>query len=162
MSRMLFNPWQIILIALAGWMNREQSVVIEYIKEENRVLRELLGKKRLRLSNNQRRRLAAQGKTLGRKLLSTCCSIVTPDTILRWHRDLIAKKYDGSANRKPGGRHLRYVVHEYVEHYHAERNHQGIGNRLIEGRHDGAENAGPVISRTRVGGMLKYYHRTAA
>ena len=99
---MLFNPWQIILIALAGWMNREQSVVIDYIKEENRVLRELLGKKRLRLNNDQRRRLAAQGKTLGRKLLSTCCSIVTPDTILRWHRKLIAKKYDGSANRGPG------------------------------------------------------------
>ena len=58
MSRMLFNPWQIILIALAGWMNREQSVVIEYIKEENRVLRELLGKKRLRLNDDQRRRLA--------------------------------------------------------------------------------------------------------
>ena len=61
-----------------------------------------------------------------------------------------------------GGRHLRYAIKEYVEHYHAERNHQGIGNRLIEGRHDGAENAGPVESRTRVGGMLKYYHRAAA
>ncbi len=97
MLRMLFNPWQIILIALAGWMNREQSVVIEYMKEENRVLRELLGKKRLRLNNDQRRRLAAKGKTLGRKLLSTCCSIVTPDTILRWHRKLIAVKYDGSS-----------------------------------------------------------------
>jgi transposase InsO family protein len=61
-----------------------------------------------------------------------------------------------------GGRHLRYVINEYVEHYHAERNHQGIGNRLIEGGHDGAEIAGPVVSRTRVGGMLKYYHRVAA
>ena len=61
-----------------------------------------------------------------------------------------------------GGRHLRYVINEYVEHYLAERNHQGIGNRLIEGRHDGAENAGPVVSRKRVGGMLKYYHRAAA
>jgi len=99
---MLFNPWQIILIALAGWMNREQSVVIEYIKEENRVLRELLGKKRLRLNDDQRRRLAAKGKTLGRKLLSTCCSIVTPDTICRWHRKLIAMKYDGSSKRRSG------------------------------------------------------------
>ena len=102
MSRMLFNPWQIILIALAGWMNREQAAVVEYLKEENRVLRELLGKERLRLNDDQRRRLAAQGKSLGRKLLSTCCSIVTPDTILRWHRKLIAIKYYGSANRKPG------------------------------------------------------------
>jgi hypothetical protein len=111
---MLFNPWQIILIALAGWMNREQSVVIEYIKEENRVLRELLGKKRLRLNDDQRRRLAAKGKTLGRKLLSTCCSIVTPDTILRWHRKLIAKKYDGSANRKPGRPRVRNCIRNLV------------------------------------------------
>jgi putative transposase len=61
-----------------------------------------------------------------------------------------------------GGRHLRYVINENVEHYLAERNHQGIGNRLIEGMRDGAENAGPVVSRKRVGGMLKYYHRAAA
>ena len=60
------------------------------------------------------------------------------------------------------GKHLRYVVNEYVEHYHAERNHQGIGNRLIEERHEGAQNTGPVVSRTRVGGMLRYYHRAAA
>jgi hypothetical protein len=66
------------------------------------VLRELLGKKRLRLNDDQRRRLAVLGKALGRKLLSTCCSIVTPDTVLRWHRKLIAMKYDGSAHRKPG------------------------------------------------------------
>jgi transposase InsO family protein len=61
-----------------------------------------------------------------------------------------------------GGRHLRYVINEYVEHYHVERNHQGIGNRLIGGRHDGVQNAGPVVSRERLGGMLKYYHRVAA
>ncbi len=61
-----------------------------------------------------------------------------------------------------GGKHLRCVVKEYVEHYHAERNHQGIGNRLIEGTGERAENPGPVVSRTRVGGMLKYYHRVAA
>ncbi len=61
-----------------------------------------------------------------------------------------------------GGKHLRYVINEYVEHYHAERNHQGIGNRLIEGRDEGAERRGLVVSRTRGGGMLKYYYRSAA
>ena len=61
-----------------------------------------------------------------------------------------------------GVRHLRYVINEYVEHYHVERNHQGIGNRLIGGRHDGVQSAGPVVSRARLGGMLKYYHRAAA
>lgn len=357
---MSLNPWHILVIAMAGWMNREQSTVIEYLREENRVHRELLGGKRPRLNDDQRRRLAAKGKALGRKLLSTCCCIVTPDTILRWHRKLIAMKYDGSANRGPGrprvldrirglvlrmacenrtwgykriqgalanlghnvckatikrilksegiepapersgkttwnefirnhwdslaaadfftvevwtqfglvrhvvffvmelstrrveiagiapdpdgswmaqvarnltdncdgflvakhyfihdrdplytaqftmtlaaagvrcvklppkspnlnayaerfvrsiksecldrmiffgGKHLRYVANEYVQHYHAERNHQGIGNRLIEERDEGVENSGPVVSRNRVGGMLRYYLRTAA
>ena len=357
---MHLNPSNLLLIAIAGWMNREQAAVVEYLKEENRVLRELLGKKRLRLNDDQRRRLAVLGKALGRKLLSTCCNIVTPDTVLRWHRKLIAMKYDGSAQRKLGrprisvrirrlairmaeenrtwgygriqgalanlsytickttikrilkdkgiepaperskkstwheflrnhwdslaacdfftvevwtpfglvryavffvmelstrrveiagvapdpygswmvqiarnltdcfagflngkrylihdrdplytaqftktlaaadvrcvklppkspnlsphaerfvrsikseclnrmiffgGRHLRCVIDEYVQHYHTERNHQGIGNRLIEGRDEGVENTGPVVARTRVGGMLKYYHRAAA
>jgi transposase InsO family protein len=61
-----------------------------------------------------------------------------------------------------GGRHLRYAINEYIQHYHTERNHQGIGNQLIEGRNKDAENTGPVVARTRVGGMLKYYHRAAA
>ncbi|MCZ6652454.1 MAG: hypothetical protein O7D91_05435, partial [Planctomycetota bacterium] len=83
-------------------MNREQSAVVEYLKEENRILRALLGKKRSRLNDDQRRRLAEKGKALGRKFLSTCCCVVTPDTVLRWHRKLMAKKYDGSADRGPG------------------------------------------------------------
>ena len=70
-------------------MNREQAAVVEYLKEENRVLRELLGKKRPHLNDEQRRRLAVLGKTPGHKLLSTCCNIVTPDTVLRWHRKLM-------------------------------------------------------------------------
>ncbi len=61
-----------------------------------------------------------------------------------------------------GGRHLRFVLAEYGEHYHAERNHQGIGNQLIEGTDETAKDTGPVVSRARVGGMLKYYHRAAA
>ena len=61
-----------------------------------------------------------------------------------------------------GGKHLRCVVNEYVEHYHAERNHQGIGNRLIETTTLASPDDGPVVSRTRVGGMLKYYYRSAA
>ena len=91
-----------MLLSVAGWMNQEQSTVIDYLKEENRVLRELLGDKRPRLNDEQRRRLAIKGNALGRKLLSTVCGIVTPDTILRWHRKLIAIKYDGNAHRGLG------------------------------------------------------------
>ena len=150
MSHMLFHPWQIILIALAGCMNREQSVVIEYIKEENRVLRELLGKKRLRLNDDQRRRLAAQGKTLGRKLLSTCCSIVTPDTILRWHRKLIAIKYDGSANRKPGRPRIAVCIRRLIQRMAKEN--RTWGYKRIQGA---LANLNYSICKTTIKRILK-------
>ena len=97
---MMLYPWQFLLVVLAGWVNEEQRQVIEYLKEEHRVLREQLGKKRLRFTDDQRRRLAAKGKILGRKLLRELGCIVTPATILRWHRKLIAMKYDGSKHRR--------------------------------------------------------------
>lgn len=89
-----FDPFRLLLIAVAGWINQQQQDVIEYLKEENRVLREQLGGKRLRLSDDQRRRLAARAMTIGRKLLREGATIVTPETLLAWHRKLIAKKYD--------------------------------------------------------------------
>ena len=55
----ILRPWQVILIALAGWINQQQLEVIEFLKEENRVLREQLKGKRLRFTDDQRRRLAA-------------------------------------------------------------------------------------------------------
>ena len=64
-----------------------------YLLEENRVLREQLGDRRLRLTDDQRRRLAARGKVLGRSLLAKVATIVTPDTILRWYHTLIAAKF---------------------------------------------------------------------
>src|SRR5437868_11715271 len=102
MSRML-DPFQFLLIAIAGWMNHRQLHVIEYLREENRVLREQLGNRRLRLNDDQRRRLASKSKGLGRKLLAEVATIVTPETLLAWHRKLIAHKYDGSQSRGPGG-----------------------------------------------------------
>jgi len=96
------DPFWFVLIALAGWMNQRQLQAINYLREENRVLREQLGGRRLRLNDDQRRRLAAKANGLGRKLLSELATIVTPETLLGWHRKLIAQKYDGSGNRGPG------------------------------------------------------------
>jgi len=93
---------QFVVTILAGWVQRRQQQVIEYLTEENRVLRELLGKKRPCLTNDQRRRLAVRAKALGRSALQGIVCIVTPDTLLRWYRNLVAKKYDGSAARGPG------------------------------------------------------------
>jgi hypothetical protein len=89
------NPFQFLVIALAGWMNHRQQNVIEYLREENRVLREHLGDRRLRFNDDQRRRLSVRGKGLGRKLLMEIATLVTPATLLAWHRKLIAQKYDG-------------------------------------------------------------------
>jgi hypothetical protein len=86
---------QLLLATFAGWVGRQQSAVITYLIEENRVLKEQLdsGGRRLRFTDDQRRRLAKKGKPLGRKVLDTIATIVTPDTILAWHRELIATKW---------------------------------------------------------------------
>ena len=94
--------FQLCISAVAGWMNRGQQQVIEYLVEENRALREQLGGRRLRLTDAQRRRLAVRAKALGRKALMGVACIVTPDTRLRWYRKLVARKYDGSRRRGPG------------------------------------------------------------
>src|SRR5437773_11993427 len=95
------NPLPFLLVCCAGWMNRHQQVVIEYLQAEIGVLKEQLGR-RPRFNDDQRRRLAVKGKPVGRKDLLRLASIVTPDTLLGWHRRLIAKKYDTSQKRKPG------------------------------------------------------------
>ncbi len=95
-------PLQFLLLVFAGWVNRRQREVVEYLQEENRVLREQLGDRRLRFTDDQRRRLAAKGRALGRRVLKQLGGLVTPDTILRWYRELIAKKYDGTSQRDGG------------------------------------------------------------
>src|SRR3954453_9913978 len=98
----VLDPFRFLLIALSGWMNQRQLHMIEYLREENRVLREQLGQRRLRLDDDQRRRLAAKAKGFGQKVLAELATIVTPETLLRWHQRLIAQKYDGSGYRRPG------------------------------------------------------------
>jgi hypothetical protein len=85
------------LIILASWINRQQQEVIEYLRPENAVLKEQLGKKRILLNDvnsEQRRRLAVKGKLIGRKQLEQVGTLFTPDTISRWHRQLVANKWD--------------------------------------------------------------------
>ncbi len=91
-----------LLLVVAGWVTRQQQDVIDYLREENRVLRAGLRGKRLRLSDEDRRRLAVKAQALGRDVLAQIASVATPSTLLRWYRCLIAAKYDGSKNRSPG------------------------------------------------------------
>jgi putative transposase len=92
---------QVLLVTLAGWVNRHQQHVIEYLIEESCVLKGQLKGRRLRLTDDQRRRLAAKGRRLDRRVLRQVMTIVTPDTILRWHRQLIARKWTFTPTR-PG------------------------------------------------------------
>src|SRR5882724_5212673 len=99
--RASLDPFSFLVISIAGWMNQRQKQVIELV-EENRVLREQISRRRIRFTDDQRCRLAARAKKLSRKILAQVATIVTPETLLAWHRKLIAKKYDGSAYRTSG------------------------------------------------------------
>src|SRR5215472_13705344 len=97
-----FDPFRLLLISLAGWLNQRQQEALDYLQEENRVLREQLGGKRLHFNDDQRRRLAVRAKKLGWRTLQDLRTIVTPATLLAWHRRLIARKYDDSKQRRLG------------------------------------------------------------
>ena len=72
---------QFLLLVMAGWVNRQQQDVIDYLREENRVLRGGLRGKRLRLSDDDRRRLAVKAQALGREVLAEIASVATPATL---------------------------------------------------------------------------------
>jgi putative transposase len=82
-----------LLLAVTGWLDRRDREVLAYLMEENRVLRRQVGGRRVRLTDDERRRLAARASRLGRQALREVATIVTPDTLLRWHRQLIVRKW---------------------------------------------------------------------
>ena len=149
MPRVL-DPFRFVLIAVAGWMNQRQLQIIDYLREENRVLREQLGGRRMRLNDDQRRRLASRAKGLGRRLLSEVATIVTPETLLAWHRKLIAQKYDGSDKRGPG--RPRTVGEIEVLVVRMTQENRDWGYRRIQGA---LSNLGYEIARSTIAEMLK-------
>ena len=256
--------WKTMLAYITGSVDQELVLRNEYLVAENRILRNQI-QGRLRLTDGERRTLAEIGKQLARRALEEVASIVRPETILGWHRKLVAREFDGSKNRTYPGRprvdeeieellvriatenrswgydriagamanlgnrvsdqtvgnilkrhgmgpaperrkdhdmegvhplahgrpcgdgflhrgsvdeiwashllrlilfgenSLRLALKEYVTRHHHERNHQGRGNVLLfptSEQKDSAE--GPVRSRERLGGLLRFYHREAA
>ena len=125
------DPFSFVVVCLAGWMNQHQQHVIHYLMEENRVLREQIGNRRIRFTDDQRRRLAAKAKRLGRKLLNEVATIVTPETLLAWHRKLIAKKYDGSASRGPGRPRPADEIALLVTRMAEENRSWGVGGEFV-------------------------------
>jgi putative transposase len=148
--RLRLDPFRLLLISLAGWMNRQHQDVIEYLQEENRVLREQLGNRRLRLNDDQRRRLAVRAKKLCWRVLHELTTIVTPETLLAWHRRLIATKYDGSKQRGPGRPHTLDDIQQLVVRMATEN--RDWGYRRIQGA---LANLGHEVARTTVANILK-------
>jgi transposase InsO family protein len=144
------DPFTFLVISVAGWLNQRQQHVIEYLVEENRVLRQQLGNRRLRMTDNQRRQLAAKAKRLSRKVLQQIATIVTPATLLAWHRKLIAQKYDGSAFRRPGRPLTSTEISKLVVRL-AEEN-RGWGYTRIQGA---LANLGNTIGLTTIAEILK-------
>jgi putative transposase len=95
--------WKPLLAYITGSVDQELLLRNEYLVTENRILRQQITG-RVRLSDGERKTLAELGKQLGKQALNEVASLVTPDTILAWHRQLIAKKYDGSEHRHAPGR----------------------------------------------------------
>jgi putative transposase len=95
---------QVLTAMVAGWLQRHEQQVITYLLEENRVLKARLGGRRLRLTDTERRRLATLAYPLGRQRLNEVATLVTPDTLMRWYKRLIAQKFDGSKQRCQLGR----------------------------------------------------------
>jgi hypothetical protein len=200
---------RLLLLAITGWLDHRERETLAYLIAENRFLRRQVGRRRLRFTNEDRRRLALRAHKLGRRALRDIATIVTPDTLLRWHRQLVSRKWtctNGRTRRggilaeirhlvvrmagenptwgytriqgalknlghqvgrstvarilkangplpapnRPtswqtflrahwgalGEPHFRRAVSEFVAHYHCERNHQGLGNALIEHAYD--------------------------
>jgi len=146
----LWHPVRLLLVALAGWINQQQRDVIDYLQEENRVLREQLGSRRLRFTNDQRIRLAAKAHLLGRHVLEELRSIVTPDTLLAWHRTLIARKYDGRQRRGPGRPPVVAELRECVIRMATEN--RSWGYTRIQGA---MANLGHEVSRGTIATILK-------
>jgi hypothetical protein len=95
--------WKKLLAYITGSVDQELLLRNEYLVTENRLLRQQITG-RVRLSDTERKTLAEIGKKLGKQVLEEIATIVKPDTILGWHRKLVAQKFDGSPQRKATGR----------------------------------------------------------
>ena len=144
------SPLAFIVFLLAGWINRQQLVVIEYLKAENRMLRERLEGRSLRFLDRERAVLARKAFGIPRKVLLELGTIVTPDTLLRWHRQLIAQKFDFSHRRRPGRPRTMRIITELIVRMALENPRWGYTR--IRGALD---NLGHEVGRGTIANILK-------
>ena len=142
--------WKHLLAYITGTVDQELLLRNEYLVTENRILRNQI-QGRLRLSDGERQALAEIGQKLGKKALEEVATIVKPDTILAWHRKLVAQKFDGSKQRKPPGRPtIDQEVDALVVRMARENRSWGY-DRIV----GALANLGHTISDQTVGNILK-------
>jgi putative transposase len=140
---------QLLLLAVIGWLDRREREAMAYLIEENRVLRRQIGARRLRLTDDDRRQLAVRAHRLGREALRDVATIVTPDTLLRWHRQLVARKWTYT-NRRPSRRRVLAEIRQLVVRM-AEEN-STWGYTRIQGA---LKNLGHQVGRSTIARILK-------
>jgi putative transposase len=142
--------WKTLLAYITGTVDQELLLRNEYLVTENRILRQQI-KGRVQLSDGDRKTLAEIGKRLGRKALAEVASLVTPETILAWHRKLIARKFDGSEKRRSPGRPTIDAELETLVVRLAQENRSWGYDRIV----GALANHGYTISDQTVGNILK-------
>jgi transposase InsO family protein len=142
--------WARMLAYITGTVDRELLLRNEYLAEENRILRAHV-KGRLLLSNAEKATLAEIAHRLGRKALAELASAAKPDTLFRWYRDLIAKKFDGSRFRKSRGRPPLHGEIERLVVRMARENPSWGYDRIV----GAMANLGHRVSDQTVGNILK-------
>ena len=141
---------QFLLMVDAGWLQRQQAATIDYLKAENRMLRACLGGRRIVFTDAERRQLAEKARALGRKALHELGTIVTPETLLRWHPELVARKWTFVEKRSPGRPRIRGELVALVVRMAWEN--RGWGYTRIQGA---MANLGHKLGRGTIGRILK-------
>ena len=122
--------WKHLLASITGTVDQELLLRNEYLVTENRILRNQIHG-RVRLSDGERKALAEIAQKLGKKALEEVATIVKPDTILAWHRELGAQKCNGSPQRKAPGRPTIAQELEALVVRLAQENHSWGYDRIV-------------------------------
>ena len=142
--------WKQLLAYITGTVDQELLLRNAYLITENRILRnQITG--RVRLTDGERKTLAAIGQKLGKQALQGVVTLVKPDTILGWHRKLVAQKFDGSPQRKAPGRPMIDQDVENLVVDMAQENRSWGYDRIV----GALANLGLTVSDQTVGNVLK-------
>ncbi|MDH3317168.1 MAG: GNAT family N-acetyltransferase, partial [Gammaproteobacteria bacterium] len=134
-----------LLMVVSGWVHRRQLIVIEFLQAENRLLKERLRGKRIRFTDAERTLLARKAKAVGRKVLRELETIVSPDTLMPWHRRLVAEKWNFAHRRGPGRPGILREIAELIVR---------MGKRIPNGGTPGLKVRWPISSTRWAAGRL--------